>query len=351
MFFKKFTEQHQRGIKKLRAVAVMGSVLLMAQVASAASGCATVIDITSVNKPPMADIYRLEKKGVSTGSQVAQLLGAFTPLGALASAVADQTVEIAGSAIRRGAVESERKQESVTQKWDGVFDVTYKPDFGEPITITIRDLEIKRYNLEQSARVVMFDPKRDVLITTGEGQKVTRTRPSIHVPVSGLWSTVQPIPLPINSELTEDYKKFCFAGQLGPDYQSMSGPWDAKNYKQPYLTNDEIKEAWRAILALRSEVKDRPQGTNAEKNQVAIDLQELDLASDRMREYMGILNERSEKVMTAYKNRISVESQKLNELKQGTGLGSSLGIDLWLSFVNESMNARAQEYLAGKAKI
>ena len=324
--------------------------LLMSQMAIAASGCATVTDVATADKPPMADIYRLDKRGVSTGSQVAQLLSAFTPLGAFVSTVADQTVEIAGSAIRRNAVEAERKQELVSQKWEGVLDVTYKPDFGEPITITIRTSEIKRFSLEKSARVVMFDPKRDVLITTDEGQKVTRTRPSIHVPLSGLWSTIQPIPLPINGELTDDYKKFCFAGQVGPDYQSVSGPWNPKDYKQPFLTRDELFEAARMLVALKSATRARPQVTDVEKDQVSIDLQELELTYLQLMLSRKILNEDSEKSINLYRNLISQVAQKLVVLKEKSGLTSSLGMGSWLSFVNESAESRAQEFLTEKAQ-
>lgn len=155
--------------------------------------------------------------------------------------------------------------------------------------------------------------------------------------------------MPVSGEFNDDYKKFCYEEQAGPDYQSMSGPWDAKSYTRPYLTNDEIKEAWRMIIALLSEVKGRPQGTDVEKNQVGVDLQELELASARIREYTMVLRESSETVRTWQKNQIVVGEKKLTELKQSTGLNSSLGLDAWLSFVNESMKARAG-VLGGKRK-
>ncbi|MBK9346122.1 MAG: hypothetical protein IPN06_06635 [Burkholderiales bacterium] len=322
----------------------------MTHVALAASGCATVIDITAVNKPPMADIYRLDKRGIATGGVVAQMLTSFTPLGVFASAAADTTVEVAGSAIRRSATEAERAQELASQKWDDVFEVSYKPDYGGVIAIIIRESEIKRYSLEKNSRVVMFDPAHDIVFTTDDGKKVTRTRPSIEVPRSGLWTTKQVIPIPVTSELTEDYKKFCYAGQAGPNYRSMSGPWKFKEYKQPYLTNDEIDEVWQMINTLRSDLKDRSQGTDVERNQTAIDLQVIEVANSRLWKYRFTLNGRSEHDLIAHDKRIALQSQKLNDLKQSAGLDTSFGIDDWLGFVNKSIKAREQEYLAGNAK-
>lgn len=329
---------------------VAAAVLAACGGALAASGCATVTEVTSVNKPPMADIYRLDKRGVSTGGQIFQLLTSFTPLGALASGTVDIAVEVGGSAVRQSSVESDRKQELANQKWEGVFDVTYRPDFGEPITITIRESEIKRYGIEKGARVVMFDPNRDVLITTDAGKKVTRTRPSIHVPVSGLFSTTQYIPMPVTGEFSEDYKMFCFAGQTGTDYKTMSGPWNSNEYKQSHLTRDELFESQQVLIALKEGVRKRSDLSTVEKDQSSLDLMELELTSLNLLVFSRTVNEVGESRINLYKEKIPPVTQQIADLKHRTGLSSSPGIDSWLGFVNESAKARAQDFLDAKAQ-
>lgn len=329
----------------------MGVYMLTTQMALAASGCGTVMEITAVNTAPMADIYRLDKRGIATGGLLAQMLYAFTPLGIVASAVSDSAAGIAGSAVRRNTVEGERKQELSNQKWDGVFEVSYKPDFGDVIRITIRDSEIKRYGLEKGSRVVMYDPDYDTSITTDEGKKVIRTRPSIHTPVSGLFSTKQFIPLPINGESTDDYKKVCYSGQEGPDYRSMSGPWNSNSYKRPPLTSDELDEARLMINRLRSDLKDRQSSTDAEKNQTAIDLQVLELADSRLWRSTFILMDRTEKALSPIENRIALQTSKLSDLKRNTGIDASPEIENWVNFVNESMSIKVQEHLDNKTNI
>ena len=318
---------------------------------TSSSGCATITDVQSVNNRPMADIYRLDKRGVHTGGQVAQLLWSFTPLGEVVSAIADRTVEVAGSAIRRGVVEAERTQEFATQKWEGVFDVTYKPDFGEPITITIRQSEIKRFSLEKGARVVMFDPDFDNNITTDEGAKVIRTRPSIHAPRSGLWSTIQEIEVARDANFSDDYKKFCFAGQKGPAYRTMSGPWNPDTYKRPTMTHDELREASRMLLELKNQLAKTPQSGDvgaAELELKQLIVQEVWL---NVMVYLQIHDDANQSRINVYKKQISEIQQKILALQGNSEGMSSLSISPQLAIIKESSQFRINEILEKRALV
>lgn len=225
-------------VAAVSCLSIGGSALADMAITSS-SGCATITDIQSVNKEPMADIYRLDKSGFHTGGIVAQVLQ-LSPLGVVASVAVDVSTEVGVSAAKRAQVAAVRKEEVTSRVWVDVFDVTYKPDVGEPITITIRKSEIDRFSLEKGARVVMFDPGFDREITTDEGAKVVRNRPSIHVPRSGFWSTIKEIDVPKDKNYSDDYLDFCFAGQTGPSYRTMNGFAVGPALKESMATGKEM---------------------------------------------------------------------------------------------------------------
>lgn len=207
---------------KFNLFAVAAFLLAATPSTFAASGCATVIEVKSVNVRPDDDTYRLDKRGFSTGGQVATLLGNFGAVGALASVVADVAVGVVGTAVRVSGVANDRNDESMTEQYKDVFEVTYKPDFGDELTIVIRKSEMKRFSIENGARVVMFDPDLDRTITTDDGPVVRRTRPTIEVPTPGFWSLTYKVEMPDGVNFSDKYIASCFKGQTGAPYRTMS---------------------------------------------------------------------------------------------------------------------------------
>jgi len=208
---------------KFNLYAVFAACLLAATPAAfAASGCATVIEVKSVNVAPMDDTYHLDKRGFSTGGQVITLLSNFGAVGTLASVVADVAVGVVGTAVRTSNVAADRQAEQVTEQYKDVFEITYKPDFGDELTIVIRKAEMDRFHIENGARVVMFDEYMDGPITTDDGPVVRRTRPSIEVPTPGFWSTTYKVEMPDGVNFSKKYIASCFKGQAGAQYITMN---------------------------------------------------------------------------------------------------------------------------------
>lgn len=207
---------------KFNLFAVAACLLAATPTTFAASGCATVIEVKSVNVPPDDDTYKLDKRGFSTGGQIGLLLGNFGILGAVGSAVADVAVGAIGTAVRLNNAASDRKEELMDERYKDVFEVTYKPDFGDELTIVIRQAEMKRFSIEQGARVVMFDPDLDVSITTDNGPVVRRTRPTIELPRPGFWSLTYKVEMPDGDNFSKEYIASCFKGQTGAPYRTMS---------------------------------------------------------------------------------------------------------------------------------
>jgi len=304
----------------------------------------------------MADIYRLDKRGFNSGGTIIQVLSNLTPLGAVAVAATETAVNIAGTAVRRGMVESERKTEVEHKKWDGVFAVTYKPDFREPLTINIRKSEIDRYGLEKDARVVMFDPRRDTMIVTDDGPKTIRTRPSIQVPRSGLFSTVHVVEVPTTKDYSQDYIKYCFAGQTGPDYRSMGGVKavhiDHQLDTRVPLPLDEIIPAFSQLTAGYYEgFKTQAQLTMVERDQLALDKSLLNTAYAKTRLFLKTVIEEDQSGSASFGAMVTLFQKISADLKESTGLSSPFENHAELNFILESAQFHMDGYRAEKAAV
>lgn len=219
---------------KFNLFAVAACLLAATPTTFAASGCATVIEVKSVNVAPMADIYKLDKRGFSTGGGVITLLSNFGAVGSLTSVVADVAVGAIGTAVRLNDVATERKDEAMTEQYKDVFQITYKPDFGDDLTIVVRKSEMSRFHIENGARVVMFD-SGDGNITTDDGPVVYRSRASIEVPQPGFWSLTYKVEMPDGENFSKEYIASCFKGQTKTPYWTMN----AKN--SPLYASKEAK--------------------------------------------------------------------------------------------------------------
>jgi len=241
---------------KFNLYAVVATGLLAATPATfAASGCATVIEVKSVNESPMDDTYHLDKRGFSTGGQVITLLSNFGSVGSLASVAAEIAVGVVGTAVRTSGVASDRKDEAISEQYKDVFQVTYKPDFGDELTIVIRKTEMNRFHIENGARVVMFDEYMDGPITTDDGPVVRRTRPSIEVPQPGFWSMTYNVEMPEGTNFSKKYIESCFKGQSGNSFITMnakSAPRYASQAAQARAKSEDAKhpEEVQSRLAL-----------------------------------------------------------------------------------------------------
>ena len=245
--------------------------LMASQMAQAAAGCGDIISLSKVNKEPMEDIYRLNKSEFATGGMFAQILSGIPGVGIVAAVVADAAIGAVTSDVKQTNAEDKIRQEQQTKQYLDVYDVTVKPDFGNPITITIREVEVERFNLKKDVRAVIFYPNTDPLANQGN-QATSRTRPSF----SRYKAPEKPAD---GSAPGEEYNKICYGGQDATPYYIASGPWDPSSFAWKPMTDSEIREATndysREVYRLGLKRKNLVEQGGMNSEVAKIDLEEL----------------------------------------------------------------------------
>lgn len=203
------------------------AIIFTPLMAYATAGCGEITSIIRVNKEPMDDIYRLNQQGVSAGGLFAQVLSAIPGVGIFAAVVSDMTIEAVASGVRRANSQAGIEEELQSGQYKDVYDVTIKPDFGNPISITIRENEIDRFGLKEGVRAVIYYPNTDPLVVTGEGKKIATTRPSFSKKIIYSWTSAAD--KPTGDIVDSEYKSICYLGQKAEPYFIASGPWNGND--------------------------------------------------------------------------------------------------------------------------
>lgn len=223
-------------------VTVLLGLAIAPMMANASAGCGEITSITQVNKEPMDDIYRLNKQGVSTGGLFTQLLSAIPGVGIASAVIGDAAIGALASDVKITSAEDKLRQEAQTQQFLDVYDVTIKPDYGDPITITIRENELSFMGLKKDRRAIIYYPNTDPIVITGENAKITRTRPSFSKKVVFGWYDAPDKPAD-GTPPDEHYNDVCYRGQKTKPFFVASGPWGPGSIGWQAMTDDEIRQA------------------------------------------------------------------------------------------------------------
>lgn len=245
--------------------------------AHATAGCGEIISIAKVNKEPMDDIYRLNKQGIATGGIFTQILSAVPGVGVFAAAAADSLIGAVASDIKQTNASDKINQEQKTGQYDDVYDVTIKPDFGNPITITIRENEIDRFGLKEERRAIIYYPNTDPTVITGNNAQITRTRPSFSKKVVYGWYDAPDKPAD-GAAPDDHYNEVCYRGQKAQSIYIASGPWDPSTLPWAPMTDSEIRQATNDYsrevyrLELRKKYLTEQESQNPELAQVDLEI-------------------------------------------------------------------------------
>lgn len=262
-------------LKGIGMTALLG-LAIAPMMANASAGCGEITSITQANKEPMDDIYRLNKQGVATGGLFTQLLSAIPGVGIASAVIGDAAIGALASDVKITSAEDKLRQEAQTQQYLDVYDVTIKPDYGDPITITIRENEISFMGLKKDRRAIIYYPNTDPIVTTGENARITRTRPSFSKKVVFGWYDAPDKPaqgvLP-----DEHYNDVCYRGQKTKPFFNASGPWGPNSIGWQAMTDDEIRQTTNdyarevSRLELRKKYLLEQEPGNAELAQVELE--------------------------------------------------------------------------------
>lgn len=259
------------------AKACMVISLIAPSVAYATAGCGEIISIVQVNKEPMDDIYRLNKQGVSTGGAFSQILSAIPGVGVFAAVVADTAIGAVASDVKQTNAQDKLAQERQDGQYKDVYDVSIKPDFGSPITITIRENEVDFMGLKEGRRAIIYYPNTDPIVTTGNNAKITRTRPSFSKKVVFGWYDAPDKPAE-GSAPDDHYNEVCYRGQKTQPYFVASGPWSPNSVTWQPMTDSEIRQATNDYsrevyrLELRKKYLTEQESQNPELAQVDLEI-------------------------------------------------------------------------------
>ena len=190
----------------------------------------------------MDDIYRLNKQGVSTGGTISQILSGIPGVGIFAAVIADAAIGAIASDVKQTNTQDKLSQEKQSGRYKDVFDVTIQPDFGGPITITIRENEIDFMGLKEGRRAIIYYPNTDPIVTTGENAKISRTRPSFSKKIVFGWYDAPEKPAD-GAPPDNHYNDICYRGQKTKPYYSASGPWGPGSIAWQPMSDSEIRQA------------------------------------------------------------------------------------------------------------
>lgn len=130
-------------------------------------GCGTVVKFEPVdNVQPRYSDRRPDQSRVYTGGLLAGVLSAIPGVGLVAAVVVDVATSTVGSAISGAAAKDKDESALKEQKWDNVYWLTIKPDYGAEFTIPYE--KINQRAPDAGSRVQLgsdaFDPDRKLNI-------------------------------------------------------------------------------------------------------------------------------------------------------------------------------------------
>ncbi len=291
---------------------------------AASAGCGEITEIIPVNKPPMDDVYRLSKVGFTSGGMITQVLSGIPGVGILTAAVADNVIGAIVTDAKLTEANLQLDKEKQAQQWKDIFDVTIKPDFGNPITITIREDEIDRFGLKQGRRAIIYYPKTEPIVVTFEGKYTNRTRPSFSKKIVYGWYDAPD--KPVGNSGDDHYNDVCYRGQKVQPFVIASGPWIPIEPLPP-MTDYEIREMVDEIFQAGAKVeKKRKELAESNAPQEVLDKVDLEFFKLQLLFAEGLLYDR--KISDSAAWRVEKYDKKVNELQiQIEDLQSKMGIE------------------------